>query len=62
MKYRMYTHTGRMLNTGYIYYVVLSFYHQIILRYDVILIMEIRDQSETAFVDLLNEVNRYVCK
>jgi len=34
------------------------FYRQIVRRYDIVLIQEIRDISETAIVTLLNEVNK----
>jgi hypothetical protein len=33
---------------------------QILVKYDITLIQEIRDSSETAIYDLLREVNRYV--
>jgi len=39
---------------------VCFFYRQIVQRYDILLIQEIRDISETAIVTLLNEVNTQI--
>jgi len=39
-----------------ILYIVL----QILLRYDIVLVQEIRDIQETAFPKLVDEVNRYI--